>query len=90
MQQEQGCVLGVTGFAVKNSMRVDGGSAATDHGLISLCRLDFHYLTIWRGGEVTNNASIHTRTSLHATRAQLLDISNIQEKPSLRGDLSFP
>src|SRR5215510_5119972 len=70
MQQDQGCVLGVTGFAVKNSMRVDGGSAVMDHGLISLCRFDFHYLTIWRGGEVTNNASIHTRTSLHATRAQ--------------------
>src|SRR5215510_3639900 len=52
MQQEQGCVLGVTGFAVKNSMLVDGGSAVMDHGLISLCRLDFHYLAIcawWRG-----------------------------------------
>src|SRR5215831_6469700 len=49
MQQEQGCVLGVTGFAVKNSMLVDGGSAVMDHGLISLCRLDFHYLAWWRG-----------------------------------------
>src|SRR5882724_1807360 len=49
--------------------------------------------SIWRfarGGWITNNASIHTRTSFHCTRAQLLDISNIQEQPSLRADLSFP
>src|SRR5262245_16797705 len=27
-------------------MITDGGSAVVDHGLISLCRLDFHYLAI--------------------------------------------
>src|SRR4030095_1253988 len=46
MKQEQGGVLGVTGFPVKNSMIADGGSAVVDHGLISLCRLDFHHLAI--------------------------------------------
>src|SRR4029077_1342304 len=70
-------------------MIADGGSAVVDHGPISLCRLDSAFGDL-RVVARSNNASIHTRTSFHCTRAQLLDISNIQEEPSLRDDLSFP
>src|SRR5213592_2515621 len=83
-------MIRVTGFTIKNLMIADGGSAVVDHGLISLCRLDFQHLAICAWWLDHKQSSIHMRTSLHCTRAQSLDISNIREEPSLRDDLSFP
>jgi hypothetical protein len=65
-------------------------NAVVDHGLISLWRLDCYYWAIcawWLDHKqcVTSYADF---VPLH--RAQLLDISNILEKPSLRADFSFP